>query len=118
MDVLSNSLSLRFDGCPRNPSIAVKYLKITGSCVTTGTCTTTGVTFQTGYTINEVISDPIYNICDYTCESGSDKWVMISAVFERYTTLEGCDLENKGGLNECKQRHVFLGDSINKWRST
>ena len=103
MDVLSNSLSLRFDGCPRNPSIAVKYLKITGSCVTTGTCTTTGVTFQTGYTINEVISDPIYNICDYTCESGSDKWVMISAVFERYTTLEGCDLENKGGLNDLRK---------------
>jgi hypothetical protein len=28
---------------------------------------------------------------------------MISAVFERYTTLEGCDLENKGGLNDLRK---------------
>jgi hypothetical protein len=100
-DVLSNALSFRFDGCSVNPSIAVKYIKITGDCVTTGTCSTTGVTFQTGYTINEIISPPIYNICSYNCNDVvDDRWVMISAVFERYEYLEDCDLLNKGGVND------------------
>jgi hypothetical protein len=100
-DVLSNSLSFRFDGCSVNPSIAIKYIKITGDCVTTGTCSTTGVTFQTGYTINEIISPPIYNICSYDCNDiVDDRWVMVSAVFERYEYLEDCDLLNKGGVND------------------
>jgi len=100
-DVLSNALSFRFDGCSVNPSIAVKYIKITGDCVTTGTCSSTGVIFQTGYTINEIISPPIYDICSYSCNDiVSDRWVMISAVFERYEYLEDCDLLNKGGVND------------------
>jgi len=102
-DVLSSAISLRFDGCPANPSIAVKYLKITGDCVTTGSCGTTGLTFQTGYTITEVISQPIYDICNVECTgTTNERWVMISAVFERYRNLEDCDLENLGGLNDLR----------------
>jgi hypothetical protein len=50
---------------PADPRICVKVLRITGDCVTTGSCSTTGITFQTGYTITEVCSPPIYDICDY-----------------------------------------------------
>jgi len=103
-DVLSNAMSMRFVGCPVNPSIAVKYIKITGSCVTTGTCSTTGLTFETGYTISEVISQPIYDICNYDCNDDTDdRWVMVSGVFERYRSLEDCDLLNKGGLNDLRK---------------
>jgi len=99
LDVLSNALSLRFDGDPFNPKIAIKYIKITGDCVTTGTCDTSGVTFQSGATITEYLTPPIYDICDYdSCNSREDRWVMITAVFERYKNLEDCDLLNKGGL--------------------
>jgi hypothetical protein len=102
-DVLSNALSIKFKGCSENPRICVKYIKITGDCVTTGLCETTGVTFQTGYTITEVCSEPIYNICSIDCgDIVSDRWVMISAVFERYMTLEDCDLKNLGGLNDLR----------------
>ena len=81
----------------------MKYIKITGDCVTTGLCETTGVTFQTGYTITEVCSAPIYDICSIDCEDAtSERWVMISAVFERYMTLEECDLKNLGGLNDIR----------------
>ena len=102
-DVLSNAISIRFSGCAVNPRICVKYIKITGDCVTTGLCETTGVTFQTGYTITEVCSDPIYNICSIDCgDTTAERWVMISAVFERYLTLEECDLKNLGGLNDIR----------------
>ena len=102
-DVLSNAISLRFDGCVINPRIGIKYIKITGDCVTTGSCETTGVTFQTGYTITEVLTDPIYDICGLQCgDTDVERWVMISAVFERYTTIEDCDLLNLGGVNDLR----------------
>lgn len=111
-DVLSNALSFRFSGCAENPSVCVKYIKITGSCVTTGVCETTGVTFQTGYTINEVCSKPIYDLCALECgDNAEEKWVMISAVFERYRTIENCDLGNLGGVNDL--RVVTTQSSIN-----
>lgn len=102
-DVLSNALSFQFSGCPLNPSLAVKYIKITGDCVTTGVCETTGVTFQTGYTITTVVTPPIYDICNLECgDTEEERWVMISAVFERYKTIEECDLLNLGGLNDLR----------------
>lgn len=102
-DVLSNALSFKFSGCPSNPSLCVKYIKITGDCVTTGYCETTGVTFQTGYTITQVCSPPIYDICNLQCDDTTEeRWVMISAVFERYKTIEECDLLNLGGLNDLR----------------
>jgi hypothetical protein len=102
-DVLSNALSFQFSGCPLNPSLAVKYIKITGDCVTTGSCETTGVTFQTGYTITTVVTPPIYELCNLDCEDTTEeRWVMISAVFERYKNIEDCDLLNLGGLNDLR----------------
>lgn len=112
-DTVSNALSLRFSGDPLNPNLCVKYLKITGDCVTTGSCSTTGLTFQTGYTITEYCSDPIYDVCNL--ESGDtteERWVLITAVFERYRYLEDCDLENVGGLNDL--RIVTTQSSIDK----
>ena len=104
-DVLSNAMSIRFSGCPVNPSICVKYLKITGDCITTGTCEVTGVTFQTGYTITEVCGPPIYEVCNLPCSADTeDRWVMVSAVFERYTTIEDCDLLHLGGLGDLRIR--------------
>jgi hypothetical protein len=102
-DVLSNGISLKFSGCPSNPSIAIKYIKITGDCVTTGSCETTGVTFQTGYTITEYVTDPIYEKCNIECDDSADeRWVMVSAVFERYKYIDGCDLLNLGGLGDLR----------------
>ena len=109
-DVLSNALSLRLSGDPKNPRLCVKYIKITGDCVTTGTCSTTGVTYQTGYTINEICSTRgIYSDCGYDsliCYTANTKerWVMITSVFERYQYLEDCDLLNMGGLGDIRQR--------------
>ena len=104
-DVLSNAMSIRFSGCPVNPSICVKYLKITGDCVTTGTCETSGTTFQTGYTITEICGPRIYDECDYPCSADTeDRWVMVSAVFERHTTIEDCDLLHLGGLGDLRIR--------------
>jgi hypothetical protein len=116
-DVLSNGVSIRFNGCPANPSLCVKYIKITGDCVTTGSCLTTGLTYQTGYTITEVCSPPIYDVCEYVCTAiTEDRWVMISAVFERYTTIENCDLLNLGGLNDIRKvtyQSILNGTSYN-----
>ena len=109
-DVLSNALSLRLSGDPKNPRLCVKYIKITGDCVTTGTCSTTGVTYETGYTINEICSTRgIYDSCDYNnilCYTANTKerWVMITSVFERYQYLEDCDLLNVGGLGDIREQ--------------
>jgi hypothetical protein len=31
---------------------------------------------------------------------------MVTAVFERYTTIEDCDLENLGGLNDIRTSYL------------
>ena len=109
MDILSNALSLRFSGDPKNPHLCVKYIKFTGDCVTTGVCETTGVTWQTGYTINEICSSRgIYFECDYDsllCLTANTKerWVYISAVWERDETLFGCELLNAGGMGDIRE---------------
>jgi hypothetical protein len=109
MDILSNALSLRLSGDPKNPHLCVKYIRFTGDCITTGTCETTGVTWQTGYTINEVCSTRgIYFECDYDsllCLTANTKerWVYISAVWDRDETLFGCDLLNAGGLGDIRE---------------
>lgn len=109
MDIYSNALSIRFSGDPKNPHLCVKYIKMTGDCITTGTCQTTGVVYSSGYTINEICSSRgIYDDCNYdnlVCFTANteERWVMISAVFERYQYLEDCDLLNWGGLNDIRQ---------------
>lgn len=105
-DLFSNGFSLRLSGNPENPKICVKYIKFTGDCVTTGSCENTGVTYTSGYTIIETCSSKgIYDECSYElCPSGtSEQWVMISAVFSRYISLEDCDLLNVGGLGDVRE---------------
>ena len=106
MDILSNALSVRFSGDPKNPKLCVKYIKFTGDCVTTGTCENTGTTYSSGYCINEICSmKGIYDVCGYPiseAERTLERWVMISAVFERYRYLDECDLLNVGGLGDIR----------------
>ncbi len=109
MDVVSNAMSIRFDGDPKNPRLCVKYVKMTGDCTTTVTCEKTETQYCSGYTINEICSTKgIYDVCGYNnilCETANteERWVMISTVFERYKTLEECDLLNWGGLGDIRQ---------------
>ena len=106
LDLFSNGLSLRLSGDPENPKVCVKYIKFTGDCVTTGTCENTGLTYSSGYTIVETCSSKgIYDDCNYeSCVNGSpEQWVMISASFSRYQTLEDCDLLNIGGLGDVRE---------------
>lgn len=109
MDVLSNAMGVRFAGDPKNPKLCVKYIKMTGDCITTVTCEKTGTEFCSGYTINEICSAKgIYDVCNYDspiCYTANteERWVMISTVFERYETLEDCDLLNWGGLGDIRQ---------------
>ena len=105
-DLFSNALSIRFSGAPQNPKICVKYIKFTGSCITTGTCENTGVTYSSGYTIVETCSSKgVYDDCDYSgCTlTSQEQWIMVSTVFERYLTLEDCDLLNFGGLGDVRK---------------
>jgi hypothetical protein len=117
MDVFSNAMSIRLSGDPKNPHLCVKYIKLTGDCITTGSCETTGLTYSSGYCINEICSTRgIYDSCDYdslVCYTANteERWVMISAVFERYETLEDCDLLNWGGLGDI--RELLYPSSIN-----
>lgn len=105
-DTYSNALSVRFSGDPENPKICVKYITLSGGCITSGTCETSGYTYCSGYTVNEICSSKgIYDSCDYgnVCTSGTtERWVMVSVVFERYLTLEDCDLLNWGGLGDIR----------------
>jgi len=109
-DVFSNAMSLKFEGDPKNPQLCVKYLKLTGDCVTTGSCETTGLTYSSGYCVNEICSTRgIYDDCNYNnpiCVTANteERWVMITAVFERYQSLEGCDLLNWGGLGDIREQ--------------
>ena len=107
LDILSNAMSLRLSGDPKNPRLCVKYIRYTGGCETTGTCENTGTTYTSGYCINEVCSTRgIYDICGFPvdeAEHTKEQWVMLSAVFERYTYIDGCDLLNLGGLGDIRK---------------
>ena len=102
-DSLSNAFSVKFSGDPKNPKICVKVLRFTGDCVTTGSCATTGITQMTGYTIDTYCSpNGIYDYCLTRCDSFFDleKWMLIDVVWRRYTWLDTCDLQWRGGLGD------------------
>jgi hypothetical protein len=102
-DSLSNAFSVKFSGDPRNPRICVKALRFTGDCVTTGSCATTGITHMTGYTIDTYCSpNGIYDYCLTKCNEFFDveKWLMVDVVWRRYTWLDTCDLQWRGGLGD------------------
>lgn len=100
-DSMSNNISFKLCGDPKNPGIGVKVLRYTGECITTGT-TITGQTFITGYTIQEWCTPPIYSYCETINPAYLDleHWFLIDVVWERYTYLDDCDLWYRGGLGD------------------
>jgi hypothetical protein len=117
-DGMSNAVAFKLCGDPRNPQIGVKIFKMTGDCVTTGTCTT-GITYQTGYTITEYCSPGgIYPYCEMINPAYLDQehWFQLDAVWERYTWLDVCDLEYRGGLKDITKK-VYLESLANNTTS-
>jgi hypothetical protein len=100
-DSLSNNLAFKLCGDPKNPSIGVKVLRLTGDCATTGTCVT-GQTFVTGWTIQEFCSPQIYPRCEVENPDWLDleHWFQVDITWERYSSLDKCDLFLKGGLGD------------------
>jgi hypothetical protein len=99
-DSMSNAISFKLCGDPKNPQIGIKILRFTGDCVTTGTCTT-GITYVTGYTIQELCTpNSIYDICEtkFPPFINNEHWVQLNFVWSRNYYLEECDLFYKGGL--------------------
>ena len=100
-DALSNNIALKLCGDPKNPSIGVKVLRMTGDCTTTGTCVT-GQTFVTGWTVQEFCSPPIYPRCEEENPNwlNLEHWFQVDVSWERYTDLDKCDLKWYGGLGD------------------
>jgi hypothetical protein len=100
-DSMSNTLSLRLLGDPKNPKVCVRVLKFTGGCETTGSCETTGITYTTGYTITDYCSSK--TIFDYCSSSqtylNKEHWFLIDCVWERNSYYDECDLLYRGGLD-------------------
>jgi hypothetical protein len=115
-DVLSNNISFRLCGDPKNPGIGVRVLKITGGCETTGTCVT-GQTYVTGYTIQDICTPPIYTYCEKINPSwlNFEHWFQVNVVFERYRFLDFCDLRWFGGLDRITRVEILnslVNDSV------
>jgi hypothetical protein len=100
---MSNALSFKLCGDPKNPSIGVKVLSFTGDCETTGTCENKEVVYSTGYTVTEYCTEKrIYDLCfkeniDFLNE---EHWFLVDFVWERYTWLDTCDLWYRGGIGD------------------
>ena len=105
-DSMSNALSFKLSGDPKNPSICVRILRMTGDCQTTGSCSTTGITYTTGYTIDEHCTLPIYPRCqqENPVWLEDEHWFQFNAVWERYTWLDECDLKYRGGLDDITEK--------------
>jgi hypothetical protein len=98
-DSMSNALAIKFSGDPHNPKICVRTLTMTGDCIFTGSCETLGPESVTGYSINNFCTTRgIYDDCSGTTYDQQEHWVLVDAVFERYTWLDFCDLYYRGGL--------------------
>ena len=108
-DGMSNALSFKLCGDPKNPQIGVKVLRFTGDCATTGSCSTTGTTYITGYTVTEYCTPPIYPDCLLINPAWLEleHWFQLDAVWERYTWLDFCDLNYRGGLGDITKK-VYL----------
>lgn len=100
-DSISNALSFKLCGDPKNPQIGVRVLKFTGDCQTTGSCTT-GITYVTGYTVVNYCTPPIYPDCEKINPAflEEEHWFQVNFVWERNTYFSECDLKYKGGLGE------------------
>jgi hypothetical protein len=116
-DSISNNISFKLCGDPKNPGIGIKVLRFTGECITTGT-TTTGTTFVTGYTIQEWCTPPIYSYCEQVNPEfiNQEHWFLLDATWERYTYLDECDLWYRGGLGDITEEK-FLESLVNNTSS-
>ena len=114
-DSMSNSLSFKLSGDPKNPSICVRILRMTGDCQTTGSCSTTGITYTTGYTIDEHCTLPIYPRCqqENPVWLEDEHWFQFNAVWERYTWFDDCDLKYRGGLDDITEKKYLESLSNN-----
>jgi hypothetical protein len=110
-DSMSNAFAMKLCGSPNNPQIGVRILRFTGGCETSGTCSTTGITYTTGYTIDNYCTPPIYPYCLEVNPSYLDieHWFHITAVWERYTWLNTCDLWYRGGIGDITERKYLDG---------
>jgi hypothetical protein len=112
IDSLSNSFALRLTDDGR---VGYRALYFTGNCITTYSdkkvldCNTneyytikdcvTGLTYSSGYTIVEKYSDVVCGLTGSTFVE-SCPWLLVTARFQRNYCYDGCDLENKGGIND------------------
>ena len=110
-DSMSNAFAMKLCGSPNNPQIGVRILRFTGGCETSGTCSTTGITYTTGYTIDNYCTPPIYPYCLQHNPSYLDleHWFHITAVWERYTWLNTCDLWYRGGIGDITEKKYLDG---------
>jgi hypothetical protein len=111
-DSMSNVMALKLCGDPSNPQIGVRLLRFTGDCVTTGSCSTTGITYSTGYTIdNYCTPNGIYDYCENVNPAylETEHWFHVTAVWERYTWLDTCDLWYRGGLGDITKTKYLDG---------
>ena len=112
-DGMSNAIAIKLCGDPKNPKIGVKVFSFTGDCITTGTTPNTGITYQTGYTITDYCStDGIYDFCNDTSYQYKEHWFLIDVVWERYSWLDTCDLNYRGGLGLITD-YVYLDSLAN-----
>jgi hypothetical protein len=97
---MSNAISFKLCGDPKNPGIGVRLIRFTGGCETTGSCSTTGITYSTGYTIDNLCTPGIYGFCELNNPDflSYEHWIMLDLVWERYEWHEKCDLFYYGGL--------------------
>lgn len=114
MDVLSNNISFRLCGDPKNPGIGIRAIKFTGGCETSGSCDTSGITYTTGYTILDYCTPPIYEYCEKINYPfiEQERWFQLDVVWERYTWLDTCDLWYRGGLGDITKK-VYLESLAN-----
>lgn len=112
-DSISNAISFKLCGDPKNPKIGIRVLRFTGDCQTTGTCNT-GITYTTGYTIQEYCTTPIYPDCEKINPAFLDEehWFQVNVVWERNTFFNDCDLLFKGGLGEITEK-LYLDSLAN-----
>ena len=110
-DSMSNALAFKLCGDPHNPQIGVRLLRFTGGCETSGSCSTTGITYTTGYTIDNYCTPPIYPYCLEVNPGYLDMehWFHITAVWERYTWLDTCDLWYRGGIGDITEKKYLDG---------
>ena len=109
IDSMSNAFGLRLTPDYR---VGFRALYYTTSCDITGECVTAR-TYTTGYTVVEKYSTlPVCGL-ESSVEINKQPWLLVTARFERNYCYEGCDLENKGGVNDLRVINTPLGDTTN-----